>query len=207
MGIATALLVGSKASNAVTSAASSASSAWNGLSTAGKISAVGTGLTGLLGVVGNVMSVNSAGMESNATMQEGELAYQEALLEADRTAEQGRQFQAEQKMKYVMSGVMLAGSPIMVLDDTANKVQDEINAIKQRGEAQRAVAYARAGITKSEGRTGFLSGLVNTGTNMFSLYNSAKKGGLFDSVKNTSSTVKNGTMVDSNAFDKNLGYA
>lgn len=165
---------------AASPAVSSATSAWNGLSTAGKLATGGIAAAGLAELAGTYMTSNNASSESSAMQQQGDLYLHEALLTADQTAEQGRQFQAEQKMNFVTSGVSLAGSPLIVLDDTSNKVRQEIEAIKARGQAQRDLSYARAAIAQREGRAGFLSGLVKTGTTVFNLYSSAKGGGVFD---------------------------
>ena len=165
---------------AVTSATSSVSSAWNGLSTAGKWTAGGTALTGVLGLAGNFMSAGNTDAESLAMQQEGDLALHESIIEAAQIEEQGIQFKADQKAKFIMSGVSLAGSPLIVLNDTSRKVQEEIDAVKIRGEAQRTLAYTRAAITKSEGWASLLSGIVKTGGSVLNLYGAAKGAGLFD---------------------------
>lgn len=154
----------------------------NPAGTAGAGAAVaGIGLTSLLGMAGTTMTGTSSLAEASALRNQGDIAYNEALLEADRLNEQGRQYKATQKMSYVMSGVQVSGTPMQILQDTALKTQDQVNATVRRGEAQRNLAYAKSRQTSTKGITGFLSGLGSTATSAFNMYSKAKAGGLFDS--------------------------
>ena len=137
---------------------------------------------GAIGTIGNAVNAASAFSEAGSMREQGDIAYNEALLEADRVSEQGRQHKASQKMAYVMSGVSVAGTPMQVLQDTDLKIADEIRATKARGAAQKALAYARASQTSNKGISGFLSGMTKTGSTVFNLYGQAKAGGIFDSI-------------------------
>ena len=130
-----------------------------------------------LNTVGGAMNMASSFSEAGALRRQGDIAYNEALLEADRVSEQGRQFKATQKMAYVMSGVSMAGTPMQVLQDTDLKISDEIRATKRRGDAQRSLAYLKASQTQTKGITGFLSGMAGTAFKATELYGQAKKGG------------------------------
>lgn len=160
-------------------------------------SMLGTLATGALGIAGTVANAGSAFSESSFMRQQGDIAYNEALLEADRVSEQGRQYKASQKMAYVMSGVSVAGTPMQVLQDTDLKVGDEIRSIKARGLAQRTLAYMKASQTQTKGGTGFLSGLTGTASTTSKLYNQAKAGGIFDTKK---SKTKMDDIVDTGSW-------
>ena len=145
--------------------------------------------TAATSVIGGGMSLISSNKQANAMKQQGDTALLESIQDASLIQEQGTQFQASQKMKYIMSGVALSGSPLVALDDTAYKVQQQINAIKARGAAQRDLMYSNADTTKSEGRLKFLSGLSNTATSSFQLYTGAKREGMLSSQKGTASAA------------------
>lgn len=130
-------------------------------------------------VIGGGMSLMASNKQAKAMEQQGDLALVEGIRDAGLIEQQGRQFVANQKMKYIMSGVSIVGSPMLVLDDTAEKVKQEIAATKTRALAQRILAYDNAEVTANEGRAKFLSSLVSAGTSGFSLYSSAKSAGLF----------------------------
>lgn len=181
--------------------------------------AVSTGLgmaaSAGLGLTGNLMNLGSYWQESQALRQYGDIAYREALLEADRVMEQGRQFKADQKMSYVMSGVQVQGTPLQVLEDTSLKIGDEVNAIKRRGEAQKWLAYAEASQTRLKGVTGFLSGIDRTVSDLQSNYSSAKKAGIFGNTSPSSVLVKSssnksntstGIYLNKNAFQLSKDY-
>lgn len=135
--------------------------------------------TGLLGGAGAVANLASYWAESRMMRDYGDILRAEALLEAERVMEQGRQFKAEQKMGFIMSGVQGGGTPMQVLEDTSLKVQEEADAIRRRGEAERWLAYAKASQTRTTGITGFLSDLDNTIGNVSSLYSKASQSGIF----------------------------
>lgn len=168
-----------------------------GTAAAGK-AALGIGGTAATGLLGTALNAYSSFGEARALRDYGDTAYRESLLEADRVLEEGRQFQAAQKMKYVMSGVQVAGTPMQILQDTSLKVQDEINAVKRRGEAMRTLAYMKASYTSLRGAAGLLSDSFSTSSSVGKLYNNAKSKGLFDSYQSDNLT---GTLIDTNAVE------
>lgn len=80
-------------------------------------------------------------LRRNAKREDGELlgqakiVRQEARREAIRTREEIEYFRGEQAMTYNKSGVTLEGSPLLVLEETRRKGQEEIDAILGRGQA------------------------------------------------------------------------
>jgi len=160
--------------------------------------------TTVASTVGGAMNMASSFQEAGAIRQQGDIAYNEALLEADRVSEQGRQYKATQKMSYVMSGVSMAGSPMQVLQDTDLKIGDEIRATKSRGAAQRALAYTRASQTQTKGITGFLSSMTSTASTASNLYKQAKTGGALDAKGSQKNKVNINDVVDTGSWG---GYA
>ncbi len=69
---------------------------------------------------------------------------------------------ATQTEQYAGSGVTLEGSPLLVLDQTRNLGQQEINQIYKNGQAQLAWGYQDAAQTRNRGRQA-LFGSFGTG--------------------------------------------
>lgn len=185
--------------------AGSNSAANSAANSAGLSIGIGSAISAGLSATGELMNLGSYWAESRALRAYGNTLYNEALLEADRVMEQGRQFKADQKMSYVMSGVQVQGTPMQILEDTSLKIGDEVNAIKRRGEAQRALAYIKASQTRTKGITGFLSGITKSIGQIGTIYQDAKRGGVFDNNSSTSNT-STGIYLNKNAYVLDKDY-
>jgi hypothetical protein len=118
----------------------------------------------------------AAQLEVNA-----QIAAEEAARDADKIARDGRNFMAEQAVAYGASGVTLEGSPLLVLDDTRRKAQEEVDATYRRGQQVAAAMKTQAQITRefgmfkstasqNRGRSALI-GSVNSGfSNLFNNY-------------------------------------
>lgn len=121
------------------------------------------GAASALGAVGGLVS--GAGTIYSGVKTESESRRQAQQLEAEsRTAaelkaEEGRKFGARQEMSYLKSGVLLTGSPLLVLADTANKNLADQKNIIDSGEA-------RGQSLRRQGREAFVSSLFQ-GTSQF----------------------------------------
>ncbi len=164
MGIETTLLaLGASASTAAT---------------AGTIaSTVGTGLSlfsGLSSIMGGMQSRNEASnqaalAESQAAMrgaEQGRLAAKEAMVEQQQSDEARRR----QKVAYLASGVSLAGSPLLVMEETRKKGLENVDEILKAGSAAESAIKAEGRIQaqnlKSSGRQAFASGITSGLTTM-----------------------------------------
>jgi len=121
-----------------------------------------TAILATTAVAGGALQVKSAMTEANALEKQGELAAYEAGQEAARLRESARQFQATQKMKYVMSGVIISDTPIQVLDDTKNKADEQIDSILKRGEAKKKLTSDKTKTSRREALAGFVTGTTKT---------------------------------------------
>jgi len=96
-----------------------------------------------------------ANLEYNAAIQQNQAVLEEqaAAHQAGIAAEQGRVFKARQRAQYAKAGVTLEGSPLLVLQDTASKIQADLDAIYWGG-AQKAQYYrSQAGLSILQGRS------------------------------------------------------
>jgi len=123
-------------------------------------------LRGFLGILGLVSGLSSAvasrrvgrieqesfDEEAQAVQLQGQITLEESRVEAERVAEINRRFGEQQKVNFLKSGVTLAGSPLLVLEETARESAKEVAAIERRGLAQFGLASAKARILKKKGR-------------------------------------------------------
>jgi len=111
-------------------------------------------------------SANKTAQQQAALQEEqGQIAQQEALLSAERAAEDRRIFLKRQRLAFVKSGVSLEGSPLLILEQTRSRSQEEVDAIVRRGIAQKDLAVRQADITRRQGRaalTGGIAGATST---------------------------------------------
>lgn len=135
---------------------------------------------GLTSLIGSSMNMKASYAEAAALRTDGDWTYYDALMEAHQVQNEAVHFQESQAMKYVMSGVSLQGTPMQVLDYTANQAQMEIDHIKARGERQRELAYLKAGYMESGAKAQMLSSVGNTIVSVVSGISKAAQGGIFD---------------------------
>jgi len=103
-------------------------------------------------VAGGLSARDSAKKEASAQEEQARLANAEARREADRTAKTNDVFRRRQKLAFLKSGVLLEGSPLLVLQETQEESQKEVDAIRARGNALEDLGKRRASVTRSEGR-------------------------------------------------------
>jgi hypothetical protein len=104
---------------------------------------------------------NAANAQANIMQEDADRAALQETLDAEKARK-------TQKMAYLASGVDLSGSPLLVMEETRAKGEENAKNIKDRG-------YAQAAITRAQGSVGraslvgslsdTVSGLSNTYTN------------------------------------------
>ena len=114
------------------------------------------GLDLLSGLFGYFASQEAAGIAESR----GRMLRLEAEDEATRYAEQGRKFEARQRLAYLKNGVELSGSPLDVLAETVRTTQEDLSAIRARGRAGQAGQNHIARQTRATGRNALLSGIL-----------------------------------------------
>ncbi len=136
---------------------------------------VATGLNVLSGVsslVGGLQGLSGGNAQAENAKAQAALAGQEQARQASREAEFERRNVADatrkQKLAYLSSGVSLAGTPFLALNETKRRGAENIDEIIRSG-ASGVAARAQEGRTaaaqlKSAGRREFISGLSNAAT-------------------------------------------
>lgn len=108
-----------------------------------------TGAGGVLStLVGGFMERKAADTKAGLIEQEGQQAYEAYIAEAARTRENANKYQANQTMKYVMSGVAVQGTPMLALDYTSQQSRLEVEALETRAIRTKKLALANALATR-----------------------------------------------------------
>ena len=147
---------------------------------------VGLAASAVLGVAGAGLNMYNSNLEAGALREQGDIQYNDYMLQASQTEQQAHLYHESQIMQYSMSGVSVQGSPMAALDYTVQQSQLEVNSIRAKAAATRDLAYQKASQTSSNGVAKGLLSLGTTALNVYSSYNLAKTGGIFDGSGQTS---------------------
>lgn len=116
----------------------------------------------------------AAKREAGLLEEQGALAQAEADEEARAHANDVRKFSRTQALSFLKNGVSLAGSPLLVLDETLTEGQKEATSIAKSGAAQRSLYNARAYNARSEGRAKLIGGFLGGASSFGSTYAKTK---------------------------------
>lgn len=94
--------------------------------------------------------------EGQAQEQQAQLAVEEAQLEAIRVGQNAKAFRETQANQYSANGVLLEGSPLLVLAETEARATAEVNALMNRGKALSELIRKRSNIATLQGRAALL---------------------------------------------------
>jgi hypothetical protein len=139
-----------------------------GAKTAGIISSGLSIFSGISSIAGGAQSQSEGNYQSELAMQQAQARGVEqervAQREARLTQEEALDTERRQKLAYMASGVTLEGSPLLVMEETRKKGQDNVNEILQSGRAASSASIAEGRIEatqlKSAGRQAFTSGIT-----------------------------------------------
>ena len=131
----------------------------------------------LVGAAGSLyagISANSsARQEAALERQQGDIAMSEAQVNAKNEAFNQTQAVQNQRVAFLANGVTLEGSPAMVLEQSKEYGQSQVDAILRQGAAKKALSDAEATITQNKGRAALIGGILQAGSKGY-------QSGLFD---------------------------
>ena len=107
----------------------------------------------LSGSISAGASIYAGAQTKQEAFIQARIAEQEAKEQAKLKKLEGKKFMAKQEMAYLSSGVMLEGSPLIVLRESAESLKDEIRSIEIAGR-EKAESFRR------RGRAAFTEGLL-----------------------------------------------
>lgn len=138
-----------------------------------------TAISAVSSIAGGV-SANSAARREGALLDEqGRLSQEESDREAQLHADDVRRFSKTQSLAFLKNGVTLAGSPLLTVQDSVARGQEEVDSISKSGAAQRTLYNQRAEITRNQGRAALIGGIGQAAGTAASGYATGKKAGLF----------------------------
>lgn len=136
------------------------------------------GISAGASIYGGYSANQSAKKEASAMEAQGQLLQEEADAEARAHAKDVRRFAANQSLAFLANGVSLAGSPLLVTQDTVEQGQAEVDSIVKAGNAKAKLYNTQAQIRRNEGRASFIAGLGQAaGTLATTSMSSTKKTG------------------------------
>lgn len=112
-------------------------------------------------VVGAAGSIAAGNAQKEAAQQNAALARMQAQEDARRSRRQSDALMGRQRAVVAASGTTIAGSPLLIVQDSAAEAETEIRHILQGGTA-RASAYQQAGSAAAQ------AGLIDAGSTLLS---------------------------------------
>ncbi len=136
------------------------------------VSAVGS-------IMGGISAQRAAEDEADALAEQAALQRQEALEEAERLDKEHTRFLARQSLMFIKGGVTLAGSPLLVLEETREERDKRVQA-----QIDRANALYRSGMSASQrasrqGRDALIGGILGAATSTATMYMAGSSAGMF----------------------------
>lgn len=149
----------------------------------------------LAGLAGGFSTMNQVNTEVDAQNLQADVVLQESQRDAAQKAREVTTFQSRQAHQYRSSGVILQGTPLLMLEQTRSLGQQEVDALISRGKAQSDLLKSRAKILKNQGRAsmfGSVLGAVGTGLNT---YLTGRRFGLYGAQPQTGVNISSTTRV------------
>ena len=145
-------------------------------------------------IVQGIQQNRAAKAEADLLEEQGLIQQEEAVAEAQRIANDRRKFRKKQKIAFIKNGVTLAGSPLLVLEETRRESQEEVDAIVRRGRAQAALAFQQAALTRGSGRAALLGGIFGAATSLAIGGFLGAKAGIFSKSTSTAANTSAGSL-------------
>ncbi len=141
--------------------------------TALTIAAIGTAVAGAgITALGQFQQGRQAERvaEYNAAVQANQAKLEEfsAQHEADLLRERGRKLLAAQTARFAASGVGLAGTPLLVQEETARSIDQDVSLIRFGGRQRASFRRSQASLSLFEGRSARRAGTIAAGTSLLS---------------------------------------
>lgn len=140
----------------------------------------------LADVVGGFAAQSAARQEASALDQQAALTEQETARDVEKRKREVLAFRDAQASKFNNSGVLLEGSPLLVLQETIDLGNEELTAMMQRGNARANLLRSQAGMARTQGRNALIGGFTGAASGALNTLVQGRRFGLFG---NNSKTV------------------
>ncbi len=130
-------------------------------------------------IAGGMAAQRAAEDEADALAEQAALSRQEALEEAERLDKEHTRFLARQSLMFLKGGVTLSGSPLLVLTETREEREKQVQAQIDRANAIYKYGMKSAARTKAQGRSALIGGILGAATTTTSMYLAGRSAGVF----------------------------
>lgn len=134
------------------------------------LSDISSGISAVSTISAGFSADRAARQEAGMEEQQAQLQMQDAVTASRQKARDVLKTVARQSMQYAGSGVTLEGSPLLVLNETRQLGQEEINAIYNRGKAVMGLGYQKAAQVRNAGRNALFGGITQAGVGLLNNY-------------------------------------
>ncbi len=149
-----------------------------------EVAAISAGLAAAVGAVGAISQSRAAAnvADYNAKVAENDAiaVRQASQFEEQRVRERNQRLMASQKAAFGAAGVRAEGSPLMVLQSTAEDAEIDALAVRYSGSIQEARAKSEAAAARADGRAARTGGFFRAGTSLLTGASGVAKSGIFD---------------------------
>jgi len=115
-------------------------------------------------IYSGVSQKNAADDSASLLQEQARIEREETGAEVERRSEERNKFIARQKVAFLANGVGLAGTPLIVLEDSFNQFNTEIASVKRAGAARAGLLDREAKIKKKSGRAAMIGGVIGAGS-------------------------------------------
>ncbi len=141
-------------------------------------------------IAGGLAAQKAAEAEADALAEQAALVRLEELEETERLDKEYTRFLARQSLMFLKGGVTLAGSPLLVLEETREEREKRVQA-----QIDRANALYRSGMSASrrasrQGRDALIGGILGAATSTATMYMAGRGAGMFGQQQTVSVTPK-----------------
>ena len=123
---------------------------------------------------------SAANQEAKLQQEQADTALQEAQINAQNEAYNQTQTVQKQRLAFLANGVSLEGSPALVLEQSKEYGQSQVDAILRQGQAKSNLLTAESTITMNKGRTALIGGFTSAAGGLAQTYSYAKQSGALD---------------------------
>ena len=130
-------------------------------------------------IISGFAAKQAAEDEVDRLEDQGALARLENEAEAERVGKQRERFIARQKLAFLKGGVTLEGSPLIILEESEEEAEKEVEALRKRGFALESFAQQQAAATRTSGTARLFGSLASAASAGFGGFATGKQLGLF----------------------------
>jgi hypothetical protein len=112
-------------------------------------------------VAGGIQAMQAGKAQAKVSRQKAEAEQRASALEERQHREQARRFRSTQLAKFAKAGVLITGTPLGVLTETAEQQERDALTIRYGGQVRKGKALSEASLAKQRGKQGLVGGGIS----------------------------------------------